>query len=359
MSLRIDVATEDGPEGHPDGDDREGQVQVVLEGSGPGGVTAAVGHHHPEHAEHQQQQQSGLVVRLTAVARPRAQIHQAIGWSARGTRLAAGQAPGIRADGHRQPIRRLRQAMSPPLAATTATAAAPMRKGTAEPVDRCVADAGAESTILRPVEGRPEVPPGGRADGVVARRCWWSMHPCRRDRRWSRWRRTASSRCRSRHRGCAGLRWPRLPASRDSTPAETPTGRWGRPGRFGGLGRWLGRFRGGRRRRRRIEGVGCRYRRLGSPALSAEHPRFDTAGLGLEPLGPLLTVGPGGLSGLCVPKGPVGVGRRRAGAGVIGRVVVDLTDELQAVAGYPSRREAGILQGGHARWGEGPDRKHC
>jgi hypothetical protein len=41
-----------------------------------------------------------------------------------------------------------------------------MRKGPAEPVERCVADAGAASTTLRPVDGRLEVSPGGLVDGV-------------------------------------------------------------------------------------------------------------------------------------------------------------------------------------------------
>ena len=87
MCVGLDVATEDRPEHHPDGDDADGQVQVVLERPGPGRIAASVGHHHPEHAE-DSNRSSGSVVRPTAVARPRAQIHQATGWSVRGTRRA-------------------------------------------------------------------------------------------------------------------------------------------------------------------------------------------------------------------------------------------------------------------------------
>ena len=52
-----DVAAEDRTEHHPDGDHGQRQVEVVLEGPGPRGIAAAVGHHHAEDGQHQQEQE--------------------------------------------------------------------------------------------------------------------------------------------------------------------------------------------------------------------------------------------------------------------------------------------------------------
>ena len=41
----------------PDDDDSQGEIEVVLEGPGPRGIAAAVGHHHAEDRQHLQQQE--------------------------------------------------------------------------------------------------------------------------------------------------------------------------------------------------------------------------------------------------------------------------------------------------------------
>ncbi len=53
----VDVAAEDRTEDHPDGDDGQRQVEVVLERPGPRRLAATVGHHDAEHAEDEHQQE--------------------------------------------------------------------------------------------------------------------------------------------------------------------------------------------------------------------------------------------------------------------------------------------------------------
>ena len=77
------LAVEQHPEHDPDHDDDEAQVHVDLEAAGPRRVRAP-GRHHVGHHAAISTSSSGLVVRLAAVASPRAQSHQAPGCSARG-----------------------------------------------------------------------------------------------------------------------------------------------------------------------------------------------------------------------------------------------------------------------------------
>ena len=52
----VDVAPEDDPKDDPDGDDGQGQEEVVLEGPGPRSLAASVGHHKAQDGEDQDEQ---------------------------------------------------------------------------------------------------------------------------------------------------------------------------------------------------------------------------------------------------------------------------------------------------------------
>ena len=348
---RPDVATEDGTERHPDGDDGERQVEVVLEGPGPRGIAAAVGHHHTEDGQHQEEQQW---IGGRAGRGGQSQGPDPPGHGVQGPRdpSSAGQAPTVGAGSHGQPVRRRRQATSPPATASTATANAPIRKGSGRVRGRLGRPrAGAALTILgvavlaavactAPADDCDRRVAGGSSPGRRRRRGRWTRAPVARRRR--------ATRRPARRRG-------RLPAACRGRPRRrdevAPVG-----------GRVIGATDDGvgvRRRRRRGDGRGvhdpdggCSYRvrRRGrstvgvAPVLPPNTHPSTLPAVGCEVHRPRLAVGPGVLPGLGVPEGPVGVGRRGGGAGVVPGEAGDLADEGQPVAGDAGRVEPGVLQ---------------
>ena len=352
MSMgRIGVATEDGAERDPDDDDGEREVEVVLEGPGPRGVAAAVGDHDPEDREHQEEQQGigGPAGRGGQAQGPDPPGH---GVEGSGHPSSVVRAPAAVGGCHGQPVRRRRQAMSPPVAASATTATAPIRKGRGEPSEDRVASAGAASTILGtdgfrpapapwrvPVGGRPAARMGagdvGRFGGAVG-----TVPP-------------------SVLTGCGPVTGTAVDGCR-LPPALPPTKGDGAAGggaadaaasvvavedEAGGDAGWVEVVLPDVRTVAPRTAFGDGKAEGGPAPESPEHPGLDAARRRLEAHRPRLAVRPGVVPGIGVPERPVGIGGWGRGAGVVRRVTGDLADEGQSVPGDPVRVELGVHQG--------------